>query len=359
MIEGCGTNFQPFVEEDLLSLIFQTLTHTNRFVRETGYYVCSALVSCGNTSHDDEGRDSVGAVNPIFAYGHEFSRHLATGLADNWSQVRLAASVAARKFLMSLPDDKAREVFFPELLPQMCLNRYYVAEGVRIYSQETWRQVTGTYGKDLVQKYISQTVDYYILATESDNHAVREAACACIAELASKIQAQSVRPYVGKLLHTLLVCFRDESWPVRDAACVACGHFILCFPDESHESMTFLYPLFFGNLEDPIPTVRQGAAVALANVVRAYGQESLSVLMERVTEGLKNVRNQPQDSDKYRDLDKGQANFGIVKKIRDNDPELHSDNVMYSCGSLAPKMGRGGSDHNFRRPSQLWEMADG
>nr|CAD7395536.1 unnamed protein product [Timema poppensis] len=368
MIEGCGTNFQPFVEEDLLSLIFQTLTHTNRFVRETGYYVCSALVSCGNTSHgkylflkniNDEGRDSVGAVNPIFAYGHEFSRHLATGLADNWSQVRLAASVAARKFLMSLPDDKAREVFFPELLPQMCLNRYYVAEGVRIYSQETWRQVTGTYGKDLVQKYISQTVDYYILATESDNHAVREAACACIAELASKIQAHSVRPYVGKLLHTLLVCFRDESWPVRDAACVACGHFILCFPDESHESMTFLYPLFFGNLEDPIPTVRQGAAVALANVVRAYGQESLAVLMERVTQGLKNVRNQPQDSEKYRDLDKGQANFGIVKKIRDNDPELHSDNVMYSCGSLAPKMGRGGSDHKFRRPSQFWEMADG
>lgn len=33
--------------QDLLDLIFQALTHTNRFVRETGFSVCGALVSCG------------------------------------------------------------------------------------------------------------------------------------------------------------------------------------------------------------------------------------------------------------------------------------------------------------------------
>ena len=36
--------------------------------------------------------------------------------------------------------------------------------------------------------------------------------------------------------------------------------------------MTDLYPLFFENLRDAISSVRQGAALALANVVRAYGQ---------------------------------------------------------------------------------------
>ena len=36
---------------------------------------------------DIEGRDSVSAMNPIYTYGHDFSRHLAQGLADNWSQV--------------------------------------------------------------------------------------------------------------------------------------------------------------------------------------------------------------------------------------------------------------------------------
>ncbi|KAJ9574061.1 hypothetical protein L9F63_008587, partial [Diploptera punctata] len=122
MIEGSGADFQPFVEDELLELIFTTLTHTNRFVRETGYYVCSSLVGCGNMEQDAEGRDSISVVNPIYTYGHEFSKHLATGLADNWSQVRLAASVAARRFLTSLPDDRAREVFYPELLPRMCLN---------------------------------------------------------------------------------------------------------------------------------------------------------------------------------------------------------------------------------------------
>jgi hypothetical protein len=36
---------------------------------------------------DIEGRDSVSAMNPIYTYGHDFSRHMAQGLADNWSQV--------------------------------------------------------------------------------------------------------------------------------------------------------------------------------------------------------------------------------------------------------------------------------
>lgn len=34
---------------------------------------------------------------------------------------------------------------------------------------------------------------------------------------------------------------------------------------------------------------------------------------------------------------------------------------MYSCGSLAPKMRRGGgcADHLFRRPAEPWEKGDG
>jgi hypothetical protein len=34
--------------------------------------------------------------------------------------------------------------------------RYYVAEGVRLYSQETWRQVMGTIGRSKVAKFINQ-----------------------------------------------------------------------------------------------------------------------------------------------------------------------------------------------------------
>ena len=56
------------------------------------------------------------------------------------------------------------------------------------------------------------------------------------------------------------------------AACVACGNFVLCFPEESRSTLPALYPLFFNNLQDNIPSVRQGAALALSNVVRAYGR---------------------------------------------------------------------------------------
>ena len=36
--------------------------------------------------------------------------------------------------------------------------------------------------------------------------------------------------------------------------------------------MPALYPLFYNNLQDNIPSVRQGAALALANVAQVYGK---------------------------------------------------------------------------------------
>ncbi|CAG5132048.1 unnamed protein product [Candidula unifasciata] len=342
VIFGCGHKFNDFVDQELLDLIFETLTHTNRFVRETGFYVCGALVTCGareGTEHDSEAK--LTEENAIYRHGRVFSEYLGKGLADNWSQVRMAGSVATRQFLVSLPTEKAREKFYPILIPRMCLNRYYMAEGVRIYSQATWQLITHGEGKTLVEKYIQEVVDYYILSTESDNHAVREAACACIAELGSKIEKSVVSPYVPRLLETLLICFNDDSWPVRDGK----------------SSLPALYPLFFTNLQDNIPSVRQGAAVAITNIVKAY----VEVVFSKIKEGFEKIKEQPATSEKYGGLENTPAVFGVVKQLRDNDMDLHTNQTMYSCGSLAPKMGRGGGcmDHKFRKPSEPWELADG
>ena len=38
------------------------------------------------------------------------------------------------------------------------INRYYIAEGVRLYSQDTWRHVTEGRGIQLVEQYIQQVV---------------------------------------------------------------------------------------------------------------------------------------------------------------------------------------------------------
>lgn len=59
-------------------------------------------------------------------------------------------------------------------------------------------------------------MSFYIKESEASNHAVREAACTCIAELGNKISPDAVRPHVSQLVTALLDCFHDESWPVRD-----------------------------------------------------------------------------------------------------------------------------------------------
>lgn len=360
VVEGCGPAFLPFVDQDLLDLVFSTLSHTNRFVRETGYYVCAALVSCSRRG-DIISTDL--SENSILKHGQEFSQHFANGLADNWSQVRLASSVATRQFLINLPREEEQHKFFGILLPRLCLNRYYVAEGVKLYCQETWRQVVGDRGKQLVERYIDEVVNFYIQQSDADNHAVREAACACIAELGSKIDKEKVRPHVKQLLEALLVCFQDDSWPVRDAACIACGNFVMCFPEESSSCMEKLLPLFYGNLEDNIYSVRQGAALSLGKVASAYGEEIEKKLLDKVKEGFDGLGNQQSFPENFGGLEKTPATFGVVKSIRDNDVELHSDKQMYSCGSLAPKMGKGRDggcmDHKFRKPSEPWELCDG
>jgi len=369
MVEGLGVLAAQFIDEELLRLIFTCLTHTNRFVRETGFHVCTTLVSvCSLEENKAEDAMEVDADNlndfdnPIIKHGDVLSDHLALGLADNWSQVRLAASTAVRAFLESLTES-TREPFYPKLLPRVCLNRYYLAEGVRIYSQNTWRQIAGQRGKLLVEKYIENTVSYYVESTQADNHAVREAACQCIAELANKIDKTVLSPFVDKLLHTLIECFKDDSWPVRDMACVAAGSFVKCFPDQSRKDFAVLFDLFFINLTDPISSVRQGAAIAIANSVRAFGKEALAKVEDKVREGLKNIKDQPVESEKYGSFHAGPAEFGVAKKIRDNDISLHENQTMYSCGSLAPKMNRGGSggctDAKFRKKSEPWELADG
>ena len=100
-------------------------------------------------------------------------------LQDNWSQVRMAGSVLCRGYVVALmrmrgdrdddddgakkddgnraeeatgedEDEEEEEVtafelalgnLVPMLLPRMCLNRFYLAQGVKLYSQDTWRIV--------------------------------------------------------------------------------------------------------------------------------------------------------------------------------------------------------------------------
>lgn len=170
--------------------------------------------------------------------------------------MRYAASQAARSFyLIAKSDEDLRGQFDPLLVPRMCLNRYYVAEGVKIYSNDTWKMVHEDKGKEVICKYAREVCEFYIKQSMADNHAVREASCHCIGELCNKVASENpepFKPFVQDLLKALLDCFKDQSWPVRDCACIACSSFVTAFPEESKPVIEELQKLWFDHLSDNI-----------------------------------------------------------------------------------------------------------
>ncbi|CAM9672855.1 unnamed protein product, partial [Discosporangium mesarthrocarpum] len=225
--------------------------------------------------------------------------------------------------------------------------RYYLADGVKLYSQETWETLMGENGREKVGQYAKEVAEYYCWASNADNHCVRESACHSIAEMAVKVPPKFMKPHVAQLLDALLVCFFDESWPVRDAACVASGRFAGAYPEECRPSLDKLYERWFHHVSDPIWSVRDDSAIALGAVCKAYGEEATQRVATWIRLNLPKARNQEPES--------AEQHFH-----KQNDVREHTGNQVFSCGSLAPKLRKGGcSDCEVTRPSMPWEYSDG
>lgn len=76
------------------------------------------------------------------------------------------------------------------------------------------------------------------------------------------------------------------------------------------------------------------------------------------------AKEQGTESSKFAGLE-NETQFGVAKPshkhAHDAEEEDHSNNTMFSCGSLAPKLKRGGGcmDHGFTRQKEMWELSDG
>ena len=55
------------------------------------------------------------------------------------------------------------------------------------------------------------------------------------------------------------------------------------------------------------------------------GRDALDAVLLKVKEGLEGVEKQPANTEKYSGMDKKPATYGVVKRLRDNDMELHTD----------------------------------
>jgi hypothetical protein len=420
----------PRLSAPVRSVLYGSLSHPNRFVRETGHFMLASASAALKGPALEEAAD-------------ELAPRIADGLSDNWSQVRYAACVGARAFmaalggldggvLMACGDGEGKsssgsssEVLrrvVPVLLPPMCLNRYYVAAGVRLYAQASWRLLVGasaaeeeeeeeegaknasssSAGRAAVAAHCPSVVSYYVSQSKANNHAVREAACACMAELMEKVDRRAVAPHVPTLLNALRTCFRDSSWPVRDAACTALGRCVLAYPSETRASVLGdLYALWAAHLWDNIPTVRENSAAALGRALRAYGADGGEVVASSAlaassaaaasssssssavdTGGgsggaasrcaallrdlLPRALEQPEESARYSGLE-NTTTFGVAaRKAKDNDPAVHTGQDLFSCGSLSARFSTsrlvrsdGCMDHGFSRGRQPWEASDG
>ena len=74
-----------------------------------------------------------------------------------------------------------------------------------------------------------------------------------------------------------------STWYVHVACSIGYKSIIMCISDTmflvfvSRDSVDVLFPLFLSNLEDSIPSVRQGAAVAIAQLLAAYGEPRVRI----------------------------------------------------------------------------------
>ena len=102
----------------------------------------------------------------------------------------------------------------------------------------------------------------------------------------------------------------------------------------------------------------------MAVCVQFSGSEVEEKLFTTIKERLPQVADQPSQSSSS--IDPAPATFGVVRRAESGQADVplqdvaHTNQQMYSCGSLAPKMKRGGCmDSTFHRTSQPWERSEG
>jgi len=339
MMQGCGAAFTPRIDDVLLELLRRCSQHTNRFVREYAYFSLKNVIQVC-----EAGDRFLTSVAP------QVVTLVAAGIKDNWSQVRYAASVAVRAFVEKAGSKKSD--FFPMLLGPMCLNRHYVAEGVKLYSQETWRMMCGPAGgASLLMAHFDSVIDAYVDSVRAPNHAVREAGCHCIAELAVKIaglpskpgphRIAFTHPRVQRLLIALRQAFEDESWPVRDVASTALGCFVRAFPIDCEVHKEELLEHWLDQLGDNIPSMRRNGGAAFAMAAATWDEEWWPQILEAMRETLPLVATQTSESKVFTDYTpSGPFSVPKAKPKALDDAEIdvaHTNQPMYSCGSLAPK----------------------
>jgi len=204
--DGCGARlkkecYHHYLLDDMLKKgVYSVAVHKNRHVRQAAMNTARVLL-------DRTGLLSVLDMEDAI----KLAKVLAMGMQDPWPQVVFAASGAVRSLMCAVNSgdyETLRSHLLPILVPRMCLNRYYVPEGVQALSQKTWEMVMRGEGRLTVGELANVVANYYTEACQMDNHFSRVAACYAMAELASKVDPHAVEHESSRLMEAAATCLQ-------------------------------------------------------------------------------------------------------------------------------------------------------
>ena len=356
VMDGAGAAFAPHATPELRGTVLAALLHPNRYVREAAYSALGGLAGLA------------GASGGLASWADDAATALADGLSENWSQVRLAACVAARALLAAAaPDPDLHARALAALLPPLAFNRRDAAEGVAAYSAATWAAATKGAGAAAVARAIHPVAAYYARCARTNNHTVREAAAACFGELAAKVDPERVAPKAAGAVAILRALARDDAWPVRDAAAAALAEFAVAHPTAVESHLDDVLSLWGDALGDNVPSVRGGAAAALARA-------AASPLAARVLPAVEALLKErlPRAGDQPAGGGMPAARGGPAPQAPTRAPTaatpstLPDDDLFHPGALLRPRRDAGGIDYScgcmdygYKREREPWEDADG
>ena len=303
LMEGGHGNLRKEQAVDVLKIFIRATASENRFFRELGY---KGLVEALYISH----------LDVIDTYKEDLINSLNQGLMDHWSEVRLAASVVSLQFLTMEEKRYSQDDVMCLLLPKMALNRHHAADRIRSFSRDAWHMTLGPGGgKKILADHIDDTINYYMGQLDADNSGVREASCHALCEVMTHLDKDLMESRIGSIVAGLMVAIRDDSWAVREGACLAIGESIEKFSLSLEKLFeTDLFDLLLAHLSDNAGSVRGASAAAMAKGVLVYPGIGLEKVLEVLDELLISVRQQAFDS-QYKSK-AGETKFDPFEKKR-------------------------------------------
>ncbi|CDW87499.1 uncharacterized protein loc100889564 [Stylonychia lemnae] len=335
------------ISDQIYEIIDFCVQSKNRYVREQIQDLIQSILKLYN-------KDNLKGIQKL-------ATHIGSGLADNWSQVRFSASKAARAVYELVKDvEEFRDLIDKILVPRICFNRHYMAEGIKIYNQDTWKFIMGDQGKQNLLKLSNEVVEFYNSQLFSENFQVREVSTECFDELfihVAPLDKEAFKPYLNQILGNLISRVVDPQWQVRRGVFLTIGNIASVYDEElkDYDQIENVCFLLFKHLSENVPTVREAASITLGQLL-GKGFELKEKLTNYLKENLlKAKQQQPLKA-------QSSIPYGIkfdIEEAKNSSSEMSIEDRIKQQEELEKAKQEQLVDPGFLRPAELWEFSDG